>query len=178
MLLNCHWCGDDFVRPHLSGPAPKYCKPSHRQRSYEQRTADKRTDYETTIARASGATGRRLVQRELDYQLKQNRKLQERLNRIDNVMIGNTRIWELDRIAMELDVDADILSARWGFNVGVTPITEQGWAAHKRLEQFRDDALYIRRLEWDLGQLHVAVKGGTDRKGGKYDPANWKGPRP
>jgi hypothetical protein len=118
------------------------------------------------------------LERDNRFLAKKNRKLQERLNRIDNVMIGNTRIWELDRLAMEQDVEADVLSAKWGFDVGVTAITEQGRAAQTRVDAYRADALFIRRFEWDLGQLHVAVKGGTDRKGGKYDPANWKGPRP
>ncbi len=98
---------------------------------------------------------------------RRNRKLQERLNRIANAMIGNARIWELDRLAMELEVEADRLQD-----------TECLVAVRKQVTNLRADALFIRRLEWDLGTLHVAVKGDTNRRGGRYDQADWKGPRP
>lgn len=39
--LTCEWCGDTFTRSHSKGPVPKFCRPSHRQRSYERRK-DKR----------------------------------------------------------------------------------------------------------------------------------------
>lgn len=108
---------------------------------------------------------------------RQIRKLQERLNRISNAMIGNARIWELDRLAMECEVEADRLQKRLE-----TPFTHRTVDEYDRLAteitQLRADALFIRRLEWDLGELHVAVKGDTNRRGGRYDQADWKGPRP
>ena len=87
-------------------------------------------------------------------------KLQQRLNRISNIMIGNQRIWELDRLAMELGVEAAL----------VTDDT--------RRDGLLEDALFLRRLEWDLGELHVAVRGDTNRRGGRYDQTEWKGTRP
>jgi hypothetical protein len=92
--------------------------------------------------------------------LKENRQLDQRLRRINNLMIGNTRIKELDRIAMEMNIDADL--------------TQDDEHATKLIK----DALFIRRLEWDLGELHVAVKGDTARRGGRYDQAEWRGTRP
>ena len=84
-------------------------------------------------------------------------QLQHSLNRISNIMIGNQRIWELDRLAMELGVEAAL----------VTDDT--------RRDGLLEDALFLRRLEWDLGELHVAVRGDTNRRGGRYDQAEWKG---
>jgi len=42
----------------------------------------------------------------------------------------------------------------------------------------RADAVFLRRLEWDLGELHVAVRGDTARRGGRYDQSQRKGTRP
>lgn len=102
---------------------------------------------------------------------RRNRKLEERLNRISNAMIGNARIWQLDRLAMDCDVGAQEIEDAFDAT-DMNPI---------RLEQvrlFRADALFLRRLEFDLGVLHVAVNGDTNRRGGRYDRDNWKGPRP
>jgi hypothetical protein len=33
----CEWCGVDFIRPHLRGRRPLYCKRTCRQRAYEER---------------------------------------------------------------------------------------------------------------------------------------------
>ena len=94
---------------------------------------------------------------------KRELRLQQRLNRIANLMIGNERIWMLDRLAMESDVAAELVDA------GAIP----GDA-----EQMRADAVFLRRLEWDLGELHVAVRGDTNRRGGRYDQSEWRGERP
>ena len=94
---------------------------------------------------------------------KRELQLQQRLNRIANLMIGNERIWQLDRLAMESDVAADLVDA------GDIP----GDA-----DAMRADALFLRRLEWDLGELHVAVRGDTARRGGRYDQTLWRGKRP
>ena len=104
---------------------------------------------------------------------RRNRKLQERLNRISNAMIGNARIWQLDRFAMELEVEADLREGR----IPNLPSAIIGRTT-ERVKILRADALFLRRLEWDLGSLHVAVRGDTNRRGGRYDQANWKGPRP
>lgn len=90
-------------------------------------------------------------------------KLQQRLNRISNLMVGNQRIWNLDRLAMELDVAADMVDC------GDIDGDADG---------LRRDAVFLRRLEYDLGELHVAVRGDTARRGGRYDQSQWKGQRP
>src|SRR5215216_518201 len=33
----CVWCGQEFPPPIRRGPAPRYCRPSHRHRDYEAR---------------------------------------------------------------------------------------------------------------------------------------------
>lgn len=37
MTLTCHFCGAEFDRPTSRGRVPRYCRPSHRQRAYEDR---------------------------------------------------------------------------------------------------------------------------------------------
>ena len=161
--LVCEWCGEEFDRPHIKGPPPKYCRPSHRQRAHEQRhDTDRPGFYE--------------VKRENRSLIKQNRKLQERLNRIDNVMIGNARIWALDRIAMEIEVEGQLVHDEE--NLGEYGQGPRRDLAIDRYTQYVKDALFIRRLEWDLGELHKAVKGDTARTSGRYGADNWKGPRP
>lgn len=107
---------------------------------------------------------------------KQNQKLQQQLNRINNLMIGNQRIWELDRLAMECEVEAQLVHDEYSLDeYGTGPDRS---LAIDRYTKLTNDALFLRRLEWDLGELHVAVKGDTNRRGGRYDQANWKGSRP
>jgi len=93
---------------------------------------------------------------------KRERQLEQQLATIKNRMIGNERIWILDRLAMELDLDADTR----------TDLTDE------QRDNLRKDALFIRRLEWDLGELHVAVRGDTARRGGRFDQSAFRGPRP
>ena len=99
-----------------------------------------------------------------DLTTKRERKMQETINRISNVMIGNHRIWNLERIAMEMEADADMYEER----------QDEGVDA----EGLRRDALFLRRLEWDLGVLHEVVRGDTARRSGRYTEDNWKGARP
>jgi len=40
-LLTCAWCGELFERRGTRGPAPLYCRKSHRQRAYEVRGYNK-----------------------------------------------------------------------------------------------------------------------------------------
>ncbi|KKN26540.1 hypothetical protein LCGC14_0873670 [marine sediment metagenome] len=109
---------------------------------------------------------------------RRNRKLQERLNRISNAMVGNQRIWELDRLAMECEVEADLAIAEYNLDEDIPHVSVDARLAIEREAQCRADALFLRRLEWDLGELHVAVRGDTNRRGGRYDQAEWKGQRP
>jgi hypothetical protein len=117
---------------------------------------------------------------------KQNLKLQQQLNRIDNLMIGNERIWELDRLAMELEVNTALLDtdlAVDAMNALKHPDkdhmrSDQRARKQAYADQMREDTLFLRRLEWDLGELHVAVRGDTARRGGRYDQSEWRGERP
>jgi hypothetical protein len=123
---------------------------------------------------------------EIRRERKECKKLQQRLNRITNLMIGNERIWVLDRLAMELEVNAALLDtdlAVDAMNALKHPDknhmgSDQRARKQAYADQMREDTLFLRRLEWDLGELHVAVKGDTNRRGGRYDQANWKGVRP
>ncbi len=109
---------------------------------------------------------------------RRNRKLQERLNRISNAMVGNQRIWQLDRLAMECEVEADLAVAEYNLDEDIPHVSVDSRLAIEREARCRADALFIRRLEWDLGELHVAVRGDTNRRGGRYDQSQWRGQRP
>ncbi len=112
-----------------------------------------------------------MLQQQAKSVRRQEQKLQQRLNRISNVMIGNQRIWELDRLAMELEAEAHEIESAFDS-------TDMNEIRLAQVAQCRADALFLRRLEWDLGELHVAVRGDTARRGGRYDQAEWKGQRP
>jgi len=116
---------------------------------------------------------------------KQNQKLQQQLNRITNLMIGNTRIWALDRLAMEMEVEAELIVEKHDFKKHpltgsdvIDPDKVERVEAIERFNQLMVDALFLRRLEWDLGELREAVRGDTPRRTGRYGTDNWKGPRP
>ena len=68
---------------------------------------------------------------------KAERKLQDRLNRIANLTPGLKRIYDLDRIAYELD--------------------HEDWSV---------DALFLRRLAHDLFELRAAARGVSRRQCG------------
>ncbi len=114
---------------------------------------------------------------------RENRKLQERLNRISNVMIGNARIWQLDRLAMELKVEADLIDQAIVDNLA-SENEDDIWTSDERAAKYnqavelRADALFLERIEYDLGEMHTAVRGDTNRRDGRYDQSQWKGPRP
>jgi hypothetical protein len=57
--LVCEWCGRTFKRPATRGPVPSYCKPSHRQRAFEQRQHDRAV--EAAVHLAVRRTERRLA---------------------------------------------------------------------------------------------------------------------
>lgn len=94
------------------------------------------------------------------------RRLQCELNRMNKLIPGASRIWELSRIANELDAEADTLQRL------ETPGSDP--------DGLRADALLLRRLEYDLVSMREAVGRpvrGTENR--KYDPTQWpRGPRP
>ena len=94
---------------------------------------------------------------------KNERKLQDKLNRIMRLLPGKQRIWELDRIAMELDMEADSIE-----DARMAP-------------GLRNDALYLRRLEWDLAEMRDELRGNARRTvaASRLDPSLFpRGPRP
>jgi len=104
------------------------------------------------------------LRRDLRHEQRLNRKLQSKINRYNKLIPGRSRVWELNRIAMELEAAARVVYPRM--------TTEDA-------ESMIDDALFIRRLEYDLVTLNDekrAPKGGGNPK---YDPAQWpRGERP
>ena len=90
------------------------------------------------------------LQRDLRHEQRENRKLQSKINRYNKLIPGRTRVWELNRIAAELEA-----------------------------EGIADDALFLQRLEYDLVTLNEAKntpKGGGNPK---YDERQWpRGERP
>ena len=90
------------------------------------------------------------LQRDLRHEQRLNRKLQSKINRYNKLIPGRSRVWELNRIAMELEA-----------------------------EGIADDALFIRRLEYDLVTLNDAKRAPKGGGNPKYDPAQWpRGERP
>ncbi len=85
---------------------------------------------------------------------KQERRQQDALNRFRKLTIGQERIWRLQRIALMTEHDAD-------------DVDETGWDE----ALLRLDALFLRRLAWDLEAMHDAVHGRRP----SLDP---QGPRP
>ena len=104
------------------------------------------------------------LRRDLRHEQRENRKLQSKINRYNKLIPGRSRVWELNRIAMEFEVASEIIG-------------ETGSAA--AIDGLLADALLIRRLEYDLVTLNDekrAPKGGGNPK---YDPAQWpRGERP
>ena len=86
---------------------------------------------------------------------KLERKQADRLNRIANLIPGNQRIWRLDDVARILRMDIHE--------------AEQDGAHVDAITELEGLLLFIRRLEWDLGELHTEVRGATNRRGGRYD---------
>lgn len=98
---------------------------------------------------------------------KQARKLREQINRYRKHTPGASRVWNIDRLAIEMEAEADRLRAE-----GVP---------HSDPEGLEADALYLRRLGYDLITLYEVVKGAPRGRNpvGKYDDSQWpRGPRP
>lgn len=99
---------------------------------------------------------------------KQARKLQEQLNRQNKAVPSAVRIWNLTRIAVELEAEAERLRDE---NV-----------PHSDPDGLDRDALFLHRLEYDLITLRMAMKQpvrGQSVASSKYDPRQWpRGERP
>ena len=94
-------------------------------------------------------------------------KLQDRLNRIANLTPGKRRIYELDRIAEALQIEADVRDEH------DRPTDE--------IDALLTDSLILSRLAWDLMELRDTVRGSPRLENAelsKFDPDNWRGPRP
>lgn len=86
---------------------------------------------------------------------KQERRARDQANRIKKLTVGQDRIWRLQRIASFTEADADLAK-----HTGIYDV-----------EGGRADALFLRRLAWDLEAMHDAVHGRRP----SLDP---QGPRP
>ncbi len=71
------------------------------------------------------------------------RRQRDNMNRFRKLTIGQERIWTLQRIATMTEADADLARHTGIFDV-------QG---------AKSDALFLRRLAWDLEVQHDAVHG-------------------
>ncbi len=114
---------------------------------------------------------RRLVQVE---STKLERKLRDALNRILKLVPSMHRLQVLDRIAMELDAEAEVMEKQ---AAGREPTGIP--------EGLRADALFLRRLEYDLTSMREVKasvkpkKKSTMRASSKYEPSQWpRGERP
>lgn len=102
---------------------------------------------------------------------KRARKLQDELNRVDNLIPGTSRLFNGDRIVMEMNAEAERLR-------------EEG-VPHSDPDGLDRDALWLERLVYDLVTLRegrgrpVRGSGSRAKSPGKYDPSQWpRGPRP
>ena len=82
---------------------------------------------------------------------RENRKLNDKLNRFRNLTPGRKRLHSLGRIAAALEYEADeMLKTSPGDGSGFQPSLQD----HMALEA---DALYLHRLQWDFEQLREVV---------------------
>ncbi len=89
---------------------------------------------------------------------KENRKLNDKLNRFRNLTPGRKRLHTLGRIAANLEYEADQNEERADDRDESDPIALQ----IARIERLyvtaaRADALYLHRLQWDFEQLREVV---------------------
>ncbi len=99
------------------------------------------------------------LERSNAYLKGENNKLVMFVNRIRKLTPGRHRIWELDNVAMDLEITADL---------------EVDGVYRSKLEKW---SLLLRRLEFDLSALRDTVRG-AGNGGGRLDPNHWKGERP
>ena len=111
---------------------------------------------------------------------KLERKLRDALNRISKLIPSVHRLQVLDRIAMELEAEADRESNRVQ-----QAVTHGSSFEAVDVDGLKADALYLRRLEYDLTSMREAKasvqpkKEKTMRASSKYEPSHWpRGERP
>ena len=91
---------------------------------------------------------------------KRNRKLDDKLNRYRNVLPGRKRLITLGRIAGLIEHDADKEQQRMLSAIEVSDVEGSGYDISdqtvlkwmKATDAIREDALFLRRLEWDFEQ--------------------------
>ncbi len=86
-----------------------------------------------------------LAARRIQYLERENRKLNDKLNRFRNMTPGRKRLYALGRIAAFAEADADMSDE----DPNERPIIDG--------ETARQDALYLHRLQWDFEQLREVV---------------------
>ncbi len=79
---------------------------------------------------------------------RENRKLNDKLNRFRNMTPGRKRLYALGRIATMMEAEADFAEREPKPPPNVVAIDYAG---------LRADALYLHRLQWDLEQLREVV---------------------
>ena len=90
---------------------------------------------------------------------RENRKLNDKLNRFRNLTPGRKRLYALGRIAATLEYEADEIEKR----IAGREVDQGGLAeAVNRIDRLyvganRQDALYLHRLQWDFEQLREVV---------------------
>ena len=103
---------------------------------------------------------------------KLERKLRDALNRILKLVPSIQRLQVLDRIAMELDAEAEMFD-------------QLAISTYGDPEGLRADALFLRRLEYDLTSMREVKTSAMPKKkstmgaSSKYEPSQWpRGERP
>jgi len=100
-----------------------------------------------TAVDATGIADAANITRRIRTTTKQERKLQDRLNRIAKLTPGKRRIYELMRIGCDFETEADMAK-----ETGIAVTTDMA-------KQLKADALFVNRLAHDLLTLRVEVRG-------------------
>jgi len=98
-----------------------------------------------------------------DATTKRERRQRDELNRFRKLTIGQDRIWTLQRIATFAEADVDLEKRR--------DVEASGISFRFDVEGSKSDALFLRRLAWDLEAQHDAVHG-------RRQSLDSQGPRP
>ena len=87
---------------------------------------------------------------------RQNRKLNDKLNRFRNMTPGRKRLHTLGRLGAALEYEADelLLDRERRFDESSEAVLAFRTIA---VDALRADALYLHRLQWDLEQLREVV---------------------
>ncbi len=88
---------------------------------------------------------------------KQNRKLNDKLNRFRNLTPGRKRLYALGRIAAALEYEADEVSEKIASRKPTVTNNAVGRIEQLYATALRTDALYLHRLQWDFEQLREVV---------------------